>query len=100
MSFVDVKNMEPTTFEDRYYDEYEYYNLTDRYCGGSSRKGRSHKNCATQRDETRSEGRVRSMYRTAYNGNEPYPPEQVKETWKDGPTTGPTSKGMKTGFVE
>ncbi|KAG9342883.1 hypothetical protein JZ751_015099 [Albula glossodonta] len=41
MSFVDVKNMEPTTFEDRYYDEYEYYNLTDRYCGGSSRKGRT-----------------------------------------------------------
>lgn len=30
---VDVKNIEPTTFEDRYYDEYEYYNLTDRYTG-------------------------------------------------------------------
>lgn len=32
-SHVDVKNIEPTTFEDRYYDEYEYYNLTDRYTG-------------------------------------------------------------------
>lgn len=30
---VDVKNIEPTTFEDRYFDEYEYYNLTDRYTG-------------------------------------------------------------------
>lgn len=30
---VDVKNIEPTTFEDRYYDEYEYYNLTDRHTG-------------------------------------------------------------------
>lgn len=30
---VEVKNIEPTTFEDRYYDEYEYYNLTDRYTG-------------------------------------------------------------------
>ena len=33
MSFVDAKNIEPTTFEDRYYDEYEYYNLTDKYTG-------------------------------------------------------------------
>lgn len=30
---VEVKNIEPTTFENRYYDEYEYYNLTDRYTG-------------------------------------------------------------------
>lgn len=30
---VDVKNIEPTSFEDQYYDEYEYYNLTDRYTG-------------------------------------------------------------------
>ncbi|KAJ8414169.1 hypothetical protein AAFF_G00050390 [Aldrovandia affinis] len=36
MSFVEVKNMEPTTFEDRYYDEYEYYNLTDKFSGGAS----------------------------------------------------------------
>ena len=33
MSFVEVKNLEPTTFEECYYDEYEYYNLTDRYSG-------------------------------------------------------------------
>lgn len=33
MSHVDVKNMKPTTFEDEHYDEYEYYNLTDKYTG-------------------------------------------------------------------
>lgn len=33
MSHVDVKNMKPTSFEDEYYDEYEYYNLTDKYAG-------------------------------------------------------------------
>lgn len=37
MSFVEVKNLEPTTFEANYYDEYEYYNLTDRYCGKTLR---------------------------------------------------------------
>lgn len=33
MSHVDVKNMKPTSFEDEYYDQYEYYNLTDKYAG-------------------------------------------------------------------
>ena len=33
MSFVDVKNLEPSKFEEKYYDEYEYYNLTDKYTG-------------------------------------------------------------------
>uniref|UniRef100_A0A3Q0T3B0 Nuclear protein 1b n=1 Tax=Amphilophus citrinellus TaxID=61819 RepID=A0A3Q0T3B0_AMPCI len=32
----------PTKFEDEYYDEYEYYNLTDKYAG-SARKGRTKK---------------------------------------------------------
>lgn len=36
MSHVDVKNMKPTTFEDEYFDEYEYYNLTDKYAGEKS----------------------------------------------------------------
>lgn len=33
MSHVDVKNLKPTTFEEGHYDEYDYYNLTDRYTG-------------------------------------------------------------------
>jgi len=37
MSFVDVKNLEPTTFEEKYYDEYEYYNLTEKYTGKKHR---------------------------------------------------------------
>ncbi|KAK7879790.1 hypothetical protein WMY93_033544 [Mugilogobius chulae] len=43
MSHVDVKNIKPTTFEEQYFDEYEYYNLSDKYAEGSSRKGRSKK---------------------------------------------------------
>ncbi|KAK7167475.1 hypothetical protein R3I94_001771 [Phoxinus phoxinus] len=48
---VEVKNIEPTTFEDRYYDEYEYYNLTDRYTECTTRKGRTKKeaSCNTNR---------------------------------------------------
>ncbi|XP_028670618.1 nuclear protein 1b [Erpetoichthys calabaricus] len=43
-SYVDVKNMKPTEFEGRYFDQYDYYSLTDRYCqASSSRKGRSKK---------------------------------------------------------
>lgn len=33
MSHIDVKNMKPTSFEDEYYDQYEFYNLTDKYAG-------------------------------------------------------------------
>lgn len=33
MSHVDVKNLKPSSFEEEYYDQYEYYNLTDKYAG-------------------------------------------------------------------
>lgn len=46
MSHVDVKNMKPTSFEDQYYDEYEYYNLTDKYAGETSFSWRSFLNAA------------------------------------------------------
>ncbi|KAL4658359.1 nuclear protein 1-like [Arapaima gigas] len=51
MSFVNVEKLEPSTFEERYYDQYEYYNLTERYCGGASRKGRTKReaSCNTNR---------------------------------------------------
>ncbi|XP_051905071.1 nuclear protein 1b [Hippocampus zosterae] len=43
MSHVDVKNLKPSNFEDQYYDQYEYYNLSDKYTDGASRKGRTKK---------------------------------------------------------
>lgn len=33
MSHVDVKNLKPSSFEEEYYDQYDYYNLTDKYAG-------------------------------------------------------------------
>lgn len=33
MSHVDVKNLKPTTFEEENYDQYEFYNLSDKYAG-------------------------------------------------------------------
>ncbi|XP_006005980.1 nuclear protein 1b [Latimeria chalumnae] len=42
-SFKEANKLDPTAFEDQYFDEYEYYNLTDRYVGGASRKGRTKK---------------------------------------------------------
>lgn len=33
MSHVDVNKLKPTSFEEENYDEYEYYNLTDKYAG-------------------------------------------------------------------
>lgn len=35
MSHVDVKNLKPSSFEEEYYDQYDYYNLTDKYAGES-----------------------------------------------------------------
>lgn len=37
MSHVDVKNLKPSSFEEEYYDQYDYYNLTDKYAGESPR---------------------------------------------------------------
>lgn len=36
MSHVDVKNLKPSSFEEEYYDQYDYYNLTDKYAGEQS----------------------------------------------------------------
>lgn len=40
MSHVDVKNLKPSSFEEEYYDQYDYYNLTDKYAGESGASGR------------------------------------------------------------
>lgn len=36
MSHVDVKKLKPSSFEQEYYDQYDYYNLSDKYAGDSS----------------------------------------------------------------
>ncbi|XP_038636606.1 nuclear protein 1-like [Scyliorhinus canicula] len=38
-----TQNMQARNFEDQYYDKYDFYNISDRFCGGSSRKGRTKK---------------------------------------------------------
>lgn len=42
---VEADKLQPTAFEGEYFDEYDYYSLTDRYsmAGGAARKGRTKK---------------------------------------------------------
>uniref|UniRef100_A0AAV2KI38 Uncharacterized protein n=1 Tax=Knipowitschia caucasica TaxID=637954 RepID=A0AAV2KI38_KNICA len=43
MSHVDVKNIKPTSFEEEHFDEYEFYNLSDKYTEGAARKEKDHR---------------------------------------------------------
>ncbi|XP_063076721.1 nuclear protein 1b [Engraulis encrasicolus] len=61
MSFVEVKNLEPTKFEETYYDEYEYYNLTDRYTGAPTRKGRTKKEASDNTNRQNPAGHERKI---------------------------------------
>ncbi|XP_071322225.1 nuclear protein 1b [Trachinotus anak] len=67
MSHVDVKNMKPTSFEDEYYDEYEYYNLTDKYAEGSARKGRSKKEASENTNRPNPAGHERKIVEKLQN---------------------------------
>ncbi|XP_073403504.1 nuclear protein 1-like [Dendrobates tinctorius] len=43
-SYVQADKLQPTEFEVRYFDDYDYYNLTDRYAlTSTARKGRTKK---------------------------------------------------------
>ncbi|NP_001081673.1 nuclear protein 1 [Xenopus laevis] len=43
-SYIEANKVQPTDFEVQYFDEYEYYNLTDRYSlPTAARKGRTKK---------------------------------------------------------
>ncbi|XP_073481261.1 nuclear protein 1 [Aquarana catesbeiana] len=43
-SYVEAEKLQPTDFEVRYFDNYDYYNLTDRYAlPTAARKGRTKK---------------------------------------------------------
>ncbi|XP_056144163.1 nuclear protein 1b [Lampris incognitus] len=67
MSFVDVKNLQPTNFEDQYYDKYEYYNLTDKYAGGAARKGRTKKEASENTNRPNPGGHERKIVEKLQN---------------------------------
>ncbi|TKS91217.1 Nuclear protein 1 [Collichthys lucidus] len=67
MSHVDVKNMKPSSFEDEYYDQYEYYNLTDKYAEGSSRKGRTKKEACENTNRHNPSGHERKLVEKLQN---------------------------------
>ncbi|XP_072298843.1 nuclear protein 1b [Eucyclogobius newberryi] len=67
MSHVDVKNMEPTSFEEKYFDEYEYYNLSDKYTEGSARKGRSKKEASDNTNRPNPGGHERKIVEKLMN---------------------------------
>ncbi|XP_068606367.1 nuclear protein 1b [Brachionichthys hirsutus] len=67
MSHVDVKNLKPTSFEEEYYDQYEYYNLTDKYTEGSARKGRTKKESSENTNRTNPAGHERKIVEKLQN---------------------------------
>ncbi|KAM9541559.1 nuclear protein 1b [Salvelinus alpinus] len=66
-SFVDVKNVEPTHFEEQHYDEYEYYNLSEKYTCGASRKGRSKKEASDNTNRPNPGGHERKLVEKLQN---------------------------------
>ncbi|KAM9784080.1 nuclear protein 1b [Syngnathus typhle] len=67
MSHVDVKNLKPTNFEDQYYDQYDYYNLSDKYTEGASRKGRSKKEASDNTNKHNPTGHERKIVEKLQN---------------------------------
>ncbi|XP_037113397.1 nuclear protein 1b [Syngnathus acus] len=67
MSHVDVKNLKPTNFEDQYYDQYDYYNLSDKYTEGASRKGRSKKEASDNTNRHNPTGHERKIVEKLQN---------------------------------
>lgn len=88
MSHVDVKNLKPSSFEEEYYDQYDYYNLTDKYAGeprpqvspdrsscltcvssteGSARKGRTKKEASDNTNRPSPSGHERKLVEKLQN---------------------------------
>ncbi|KAK6311360.1 nuclear protein 1b [Coregonus clupeaformis] len=66
-SFVDVKNVEPTQFEEQHYDEYEYYNLSEKYTSSASRKGRTKKEASDNTNRPNPGGHERKIVEKLQN---------------------------------
>ncbi|XP_017293790.1 nuclear protein 1b [Kryptolebias marmoratus] len=67
MSHVDVKNLKPSKFEEEYYDEYDYYSLTDKYAEGSARKGRTKKEASDNTNRPNPAGHERKIVEKLQN---------------------------------
>ncbi|XP_056263376.1 nuclear protein 1b [Pseudoliparis swirei] len=67
MSHVDVDNMEPSRFEEEHYDQYEYYNLSDKYTEGSARKGRTKKEASDNTNRPSPSGHERKIVEKLQN---------------------------------
>ncbi|XP_077475313.1 nuclear protein 1b [Stigmatopora argus] len=67
MSHVDVNNLKPSNFEEQYYDQYEYYNLSDKYTEGASRKGRSKKEASENTNRPNPSGHERKIVEKLQN---------------------------------
>ncbi|XP_029462914.1 nuclear protein 1 [Rhinatrema bivittatum] len=60
-SFVEAGKLQPTAFEVQYFDEYDFYNLTDRYTSGASRKGRTKKEASENTNRSNPCGHERKI---------------------------------------
>ncbi|XP_043942195.1 nuclear protein 1-like [Protopterus annectens] len=62
-NFVEASKLKPSEFEEQYFDEYDYYNLTDRYSvpRGSSSKGRTKKEASENTNRPNPGGHERKI---------------------------------------
>ncbi|XP_063791386.1 nuclear protein 1 [Pseudophryne corroboree] len=61
-SYVQADKLQPTDFEVRYFDDYEYYNLTDRYAlPTAARKGRTKKEASDNTNRDNPSGHERKI---------------------------------------
>ncbi|XP_061702365.1 nuclear protein 1b [Syngnathoides biaculeatus] len=70
MSHVDVNNLKPSNFEEQYYDQYEYYNLSDKYAVGASRKGRTKKEASDNTNRPSPTGHERKVAEKLHNSEQ------------------------------
>ncbi|XP_077130140.1 nuclear protein 1 isoform X2 [Ranitomeya variabilis] len=61
-SYVQADKLQPTDFEVQYFDDYDYYNLTDRYTlTSSARKGRTKKEAQENTNKDSAAGHERKI---------------------------------------
>ncbi|XP_078394150.1 nuclear protein 1-like [Cetorhinus maximus] len=56
-----TEKLQASTFEIEYYDKYDFYNISDRICIGSSRKGRTKKEASENTNRHSPSGHERKL---------------------------------------